>query len=163
MKTPCIFILSLVIFAACSTSNHYSSLSKQEVETLIGEGIAGRDMVIDVNRALPMQGRSVTLTGSYNLRIKGDTVFSSLPYYGRAYSLPYGGGEGMMFEGKVEDYKVASGSKGETDVSFRVRTTEDVYQINIGVWPNGSADIRVNPQNKQMITYMGTVRLGPGK
>lgn len=35
----------------------------------------------------PMRGNSRTLTSSYSLKIKNDSVFSNLPYFGVAYSL----------------------------------------------------------------------------
>ena len=46
---------------------------------------------IEVDRALPMGGRTVHLTTPYSLEMRGDSAISYLPYFGRAYSLPYGG------------------------------------------------------------------------
>ena len=53
---------------------------------------------IDVDRAVPMAGRSVNLTSPYSLEIHGDSILSYLPYFGRAYSAPYGGGEGLTLK-----------------------------------------------------------------
>ena len=67
---------------------------------------------IDVNTAMPMRGRSIPLTSSYSLTIRNDSVISYLPYYGRAYSIPYGGGDGLNFKAILKEYNVEMDKKG---------------------------------------------------
>ncbi|MCD8072773.1 MAG: DUF4251 domain-containing protein [Alistipes sp.] len=159
MKSRILILATLIFIAGCSSSSHYSSLNKQQAAQMIERNISGKDFVIEVDRALPAQGRSVTLSGGYNVRIDNDTVYSHLPYYGRAYSLPYGGGEGLNFEGAMEDYSLETGAKGEWLISFQVRTKEDRYTYDITVWETGSANITVLSTNKQTISYTGKMRL----
>jgi len=37
------------------------------------------------------------LTSPYSVEIRNDSIISHLPYYGRAYSIPYGGGDSSFF------------------------------------------------------------------
>ena len=67
---------------------------KEQKAKEIKEMIEGGRFTIEVDRALPMGGRSVNLTTPYSLEMRGDSAISYLPYFGRAYSLPYGGGDG---------------------------------------------------------------------
>ena len=139
MKTIRI-IFSLLLITAMSmptlsaqTKKEKKELKKQAVEKLVTSG----KYKINVNRALPARGRSVTLTSPYSVEIRNDSVISYLPYYGRAYSIPYGGGEGLNFKAPLTDYK------------------EDKFDFSIDVFSNGSSTIFVNMQNRQSISFQG--------
>lgn len=112
-----------------------------------------------MDRAVPMAGRSVNLTSPYSLEIHGDSILSYLPYFGRAYSAPYGGGEGLTFKEVAAEKEQTSEKKGSSEIKFRVKTKEDVYMFRVEVYPNGSVTINVTPVNKQAITFYGDVAL----
>jgi hypothetical protein len=105
---------------------------------------------------LPMNGRSQTLTSPYSLEIKDDRVKSHLPYYGRAYSIPYGGGEGLNFEAEITGYKLSFDTKGKAVVEFETKTKEDQHGFRLEIFPNGSTSIHVTPVNRQAISFHGT-------
>ena len=86
-----------------------------------------------------MGGQSIQLSPYYSLKVRNDSVYSYLPYYGRAYMLPYGGGEGLNFEAKVVDYKQEMGKKGSYEITFSARTQEDYYTFHVTVYDNGSS------------------------
>ena len=112
-----------------------------------------------MDRAVPMAGRPVNLTSPYSLEIHGDSILSYLPYFGRAYSAPYGGGEGLTFKEVSTEKERTSKKKGRSEIKFRVKTQEDVYTFRVEVYPNGLATINVMPVNKQAITFYGNVAL----
>ena len=114
---------------------------------------------INVDRAIPAAGRSVTLTSSYSLRKHGDSILASLPYYGRAYSAPYGGSGGIQFEEIAKEKEVSPLKKGGSSIKFRVKTKDDSYTFHVDVYTNGSSTIRVSPVNKQSISYYGDLDL----
>ena len=116
---------------------------------------------IDVNRAIPMGGRSLNLTSPYSLEMRGDSVISYLPYFGRAYSAPYGGGDGLRFEESITDYQCSFNKKGTAQIQFRTRSDDDTFAFSVQVFSNGSATINVTPVNKQNITFYG--ELAPKK
>lgn len=130
---------------------------KEQKEKEVKETVESGRFTIDVNRAVPMSGRSVNLTSPYSLELRGDSIVSYLPYFGRAYSAPYGGGKGMNFQEKALEFEQISKKKGATAFKFRVRTDEDVYAFRVDVFPNGSSTISVTPVNKQGITFYGEV------
>lgn len=122
-----------------------------EVKELLESGA----FTIDVNRALPMGGKAVNLTSPYSLELKGDSVFSYLPYFGRAYNVPYGGGEGLRFNESVTENDITYDKKGNATIRFKARTNEDNFTFDIKVFTNGSATINVQPVNRQSISYYG--------
>ena len=106
-----------------------------------------------------MGWKTVHLSTYYSLEVAKDTVISCLPYFGRAYSIPYGGGKGLVFDGHAEDYTVSDGKDGSKEIEFTVMNEEDNYTFGITVFPNGSAHINVNSNKRQPISYMGRVSL----
>lgn len=127
----------------------------ERIKALIEHG----EYSLEIDRAFPMGGRSVNLTSSYGIEIKGDSVYSHLPYYGRAYSVPYGGGNGLQFEKPVTDYKVEYDKDGKATIKFATRSDDDRYEFRIQIYSNGTATVFVQPTNKQSITYHGEIRL----
>ena len=69
--------------------NPFCSRSKsgRSKERVVREIVDSGRIKIDVDRAVPMAGRSVNLTSPYSLEIHGDSILSYLPYFGRAYLL----------------------------------------------------------------------------
>lgn len=136
-----------------------SAQSKQEKkeakEKAVKEQIESGHFRIQVDRAIPAAGRAVNLTTLYSLELRGDSVMAYLPYFGRAYSLPYGGGEGMSFEAPASEYELTYDKKEAARIRFKARTDEDLYTFNLRVFPGGSATINVIPVHKQAIQYQG--------
>ena len=64
---------------------------KELKEQTVKEKIESENYRIDINTAYPRRGRMIPLTSIYSVTIRNDSVFSQLPYFGRAYSIPYGG------------------------------------------------------------------------
>lgn len=128
---------------------------KEQKEKEVKELIDKSRFTIEVDRALPMGGKSLNLTSSYSLEMRGDSVISHLPYFGRAYAVPYGGGEGLLFTEVITDYSLSYDKKGTAKIRFHARTEEDNYTFNVEVFKNGSSVIRVAPVNRQSITYYG--------
>lgn len=145
------------LFAAVSYKKEKKE--KKEQQQLVKDILFSGNFTIDVDRAIPMSGRSVNLTSPYSLELRNDSAFSHLPYFGRAYSVPYGGGEGMIFDEAITDYSISYNKKGTADIQFKARTDEDNYTFHVQVFSNGSASIRVTPVNRQSISYQGELDL----
>ena len=128
-----IFMLLLALLVGIPTLSAQQSKKekKEQKKEAVMKLIESENYKIDVNTAMPMRGRSIPLTSSYSLTIRNDSVISYLPYYGRAYSIPY------------------------AVIKFVARNPEDRYEFRAKVFPNGSASIDVNMQNRQSISFQG--------
>ena len=163
MKNVRLFwLLGIVLLLAGQSLYAQSKKEKREQKANeVKELIDSKRFTIDVNRAIPMGGRSLNLTSPYSLEMRGDSVISYLPYFGRAYSAPYGGGDGLRFEESITDYQSTFDKKGTARIKFVARTKEDTFRFDVQVFSNGSAIISVTPTNRQNITYQG--ELAPKK
>lgn len=89
MKRTLFIIIVTILCVACATTNRkQNDRKKLEKSELISKAICNRDFKINVQTAHPTRGMSVTLTADFNIRVKGDSVVSYLPYFGRAYNVP---------------------------------------------------------------------------
>lgn len=157
-KTVYVWGVMLLFFLASPSVWAQSKHEKKaQREKEVKEWIDGKHFTIEVDRALPLRGRMVHLTSSYSLELRGDSVLSYLPYFGRAYHVPYGGGNGMRFEEPITDYAVTYDKKGKTILLFDTKTDEDKYTFFIEIYPNGSTTIQVTPVNRQSISYYGEI------
>ncbi len=157
MKERKILSVAVCVLLVASFSLHAQSKTgkMQEKARMVKECIEAGNYEIEVNTALPLGGQSIQLPPYYSLRVCNDSVYSCLPYYGRAYMLPYGGGEGLDFEAGLVDYKRRTGRKKNYEITFSARTQEDYYTFHVTVYDNGSSGINVNMQKKQSMDFIG--------
>ncbi len=109
---------------------------------------------------MPFGGRSVNLTSPYSITVKNDSVISSLPYFGRAYHVPYGGGNGLQFKAPLTSYETDFNKRGAGLIKMKTTNNEDTYTFTITVQTNGSAYVTVNMHNRQTISYDGELDMG---
>ncbi|WP_308744927.1 DUF4251 domain-containing protein [uncultured Bacteroides sp.] len=155
-----ILMLVLVLLAEFPTLSAQSKKEKKEQKKeAVTKLIASENYKIDARTALPMRGRSIPLTSPYSLEIRNDSVISYLPYFGRAYSIPYGGGDGLNFKAPLKEYTMEMDKKGNAVIKFIARNPEDRYEFRAKVYPNGSANIDVSMQNRQSISFQGELEM----
>lgn len=82
---------------------------------------------------------------------------SYLPYFGRAYSVPYGGGKGLNFIGIMNYYEPRQGKKNEIIVEIGVENEEDTYVYSLSIFDNGNTDINVHSRNRELIMFSGVM------
>ena len=103
-------------------------------------------------------GNFNNLGASYDLVFDSLRVKAYLPYYGRAYSVPYGSEGGVKFNlmaKKIE--KKWNKRKKMFTIATEVSDQNDSYAIFLTASPSGYADLKINFTNKQMINYYGNI------
>ena len=163
----CMTATICITFATAQNKKSVSANSIQKEKTQqteskkILDAIQNKKYKISVISASPMNGKTVYLTSPYSVKISNDSAYIELPYFGVAYSVPYGGGEGgIKAKNKYENYKLRAFKKGKYAVSFDIRGNEDFFKVSIDMWPSsGRAYIHVQPNNKQGISYNGNIVL----
>lgn len=105
MRKICLlFILWACVCLTGNAGTQASETKKDTTEIYIEKQLDNRCFTVDVSMAYPMRGRSIPLTSSYSLKMKNDSVDVYLPYFGRAYSVPYGGGKGLHFQSEITGF-----------------------------------------------------------
>ena len=97
-------VLILLAGSLCAQAQTKAERKAKEAE-IVKTRLENRDYTIEISTVLPMSGRSIQVSPDFTLTVKGDSIRSVLPYFGRAYTIPYGGGNGLRFEAITKDYK----------------------------------------------------------
>lgn len=157
-----IAILCILVVTGCSSVR---STVRSEADAAVAAGIERmidqRLYKVNFTRAYPASAPSFNLRDVYYISVIGDRVESYLPYFGRAWSIPYGGGEGLHFEAPITGYTDQVGRKGQRTITFSARTREDIYDFTLVVWPLGGSNLIVRPHNRQSISFGGEVDPSP--
>lgn len=108
--------------------------------------------------ANPQGGRSINLTSNPNyFRIKNDSVYSEMPFFGRAYSgVAYSGNGGLDFKGVMKDYSLKKNKKNFL-IKGEVRGESDNYSIVLTIYFDGGASLSINSNNRASINYRGDI------
>ena len=158
MKATRLFIcmFTLLLIGISPMSGQTKKQKKEETQKAIRELIEAQKIKVEVNTAYPMRGPSKNLTTNYSIEIRNDSIFSYLPYFGIAYSVPYGGGKGLIFNAKITEYKLTFDKKGTANIRFKTRTDEDSFVYSLSISTSGWADVNVTPTNRQAIWFRGS-------
>jgi len=149
-------VLMTVLLMACGTSNGLTKAEREAAITRqVQEGLDTRHYTIAVDWMKPLGGMARHVTSNYELRVNGDEVDSYLPYVGEAYRLPYGGGKGLNFKGKIENYSINYLTSNRSHIEFTANSGEDTYHFRIDVFNNGKSIIDIIAQEHDAISFDG--------
>jgi hypothetical protein len=124
--------------------------------------IKGGDFIFEARRAFPQSGPSVDLTTNYGyIKMEDKKAQAHLPFFGRAYRAPYGGGGGIRFSSEITNVRISE-DPGRLRISyiFDVRD-QDFYQVTMNIGYNGDTSVNISSNNRSQIRYQGHV--SPGK
>lgn len=154
-----IFILILSLsFAACSTLTSAERAEREaKIAQAVEKALAERHYMVEIDMMYPRNGRAMNVSPDYSLEVKGDTLTSYLPYFGRAYGVPYGGGKGLNFTAPIKDYQVAKERNGATAITIKVYNEEDDYLFRLVIFNNGSTSVDVISREREPISYSGNM------
>lgn len=167
MKKLALIIAAIAILVSCgSTGGVTAGMSKAErkayVANQVFENLDKMHYTIEVDYMTQRRGGMRSLPAGYELKIKGDTVISYLPYFGEVYatrSANYGQLKGLNFTGMIYNYSAVMVKQGEYRVQFQTETEEDRYFYSIQVFDNGKSYIDVLGENRNGISFQGDMKI----
>ena len=158
------YLISAVILVAmltgCATSAERLERQAREA-AMVKEALQNRRYTIDIHMMHPLRGRAVNVTSNYSVEVKGDTLVSYLPYFGRAYQVPYGGGKGLNFIAPITGYQSETDRKGTTRIMLTSENEEDSYLYVLEVFSNGESSVEVQSRQRDRIYSTGRMNLWP--
>ncbi|WP_018612245.1 DUF4251 domain-containing protein [Segetibacter koreensis] len=160
------FITALLILSCCTISfaQQNKEDKKQEKYTEVRNLVNSKKYVFVVQTVLPLRGRAINPTSSFDLTVSGDTLVSDLPYFGRAYVAPIDPSEGgFHFTSTNFDYTVKERKKDGWDIEISPKDAKDVRQMLLTVTESGYGSLQVISNNRQQISYNGYIKEIKGK
>ena len=154
-----LFLMVLMLQTSCATSEAARAAKAEQLamtKAKIEEGLANRQFTIDIERAQPQAPMGIiNLSSPYSVTVDGDTLKSDLPFFGRAYNIPYGGGKGLRFKAPITKYSVDSSHRNRHVIYIDAVDTEDTYLYIITLFSNGNATVSVTPRERSNIDFTG--------
>ena len=152
-------LLAFLIIAGFSvTRAQDSTVTENKSEHTIEQLLNAKQFVFVPQSVLPTTGRMRQLTSYYDVTLKGNTLISFLPYFGRTYTAPVDFTRSALdFTSNSFEYNVENRKKGGWDVIVKPKDQTNVRQYMFTVFDNGSATLRVLSNNSQPITFNGYV------
>ena len=148
--------MAVMMLVACSTLTPAEKDERRAKRAqAVEQALAARHYRVSVNMMYPRRGKAKTVSSDYGLEVKGETLVSYLPYFGRAYSVPYGGGKGLDFTALISEYKAEKDDKGTTKISILVNNEEDDFSYFLTVFDNGQSTIDVRAREREPISFSG--------
>jgi len=155
-----LFVILAAILIACGSMTPAEKAERQaRLAQAVDKALAERHYKVRISMMYPNRGMAVNVTSDYSLEVKGDTLVSYLPYFGRAYNVPYGGGKGLNFTALISEYSSEKNRHGATVVTIKVKNDEDVYSYLLEIYDNGSTTINLMARERESINYSGDLDL----
>lgn len=163
-KIALIMAIAALLVSCGTTSGVTSGMSKAERKAYVADQVYNnlndRHYTIEVNYMSPRRGGMRSVTGGYELTVKGDTVDSYLPYFGDVYRAnPYAQQKGLHFTSLIYNYTAGMVKQGEYRIQFQTETDEDRYIYTIQVFDNGKSYIDVYAQDRDGIGFSGEMKI----
>lgn len=171
-----IAILSfLVIFMSCASV--HNSLTTTEISNL-KEKINSKNIEVTFDRAqstglnnirgfenlLPpgSSASAISLMGNSNFfRIKKDSIYMDLPYYGRRQMAGgYNSDGGIKYNGKAPKVeKIFNDKKGAYILRYSLKSKSENYDIVLTLFENNKSHLNVSSSHRTNINYHGNWRV----
>lgn len=152
--TSVMALTALVMLVGCATAEERAARAAEQAKA-VKTALQERNYQIAVNRMYPSRGASKIVSSGYSVEVRNDSLFSYLPYFGRAYDVPYGGGNGLNFSAPIRNYKESQTKSDLRHIEIDVKNDEDTYLYTLDIFDNGSTDINVRSRQREPISFSG--------
>jgi hypothetical protein len=146
-----IFSFMLVLFLT-------HTINAQSDKAAVKSSIESKHFIFHAQTALPTGGRSRQLTTEYDLRVFSDSLVSNLPFYGKAYSVPYGtGGGGFEFTSTKFEYIASPGKKKGWNISIKPKDVMDFREFSLSLSDDGYGTLQALTNNRSPMSFTGYI------
>jgi hypothetical protein len=137
------------------------SLKSQELDSAVArKAVETKNYIFKARTATPQRGGFRQLTSEYDFVVKPDTIVSYLPYYGRSFSAPINPSDaGLQFTSKNYEYSVKNKKKNRWEIIIKPKDVTRIRDLNLTVFDNGRASLRVNSNDREAITFDGYLKV----
>lgn len=151
-----VMITFFLVFSGFQPNDRKARRLQKEKETF--ELIESGRFRFTASSAKSSLGNFNNLGATYDLVFDSLKLKAYLPYFGRAYSVPYGGSDGVKFDITAEKIeKVWNEKKKLYTISAELADNKDSYLIYLTTGLSGYADLRITFRNRQPISYYGII------
>lgn len=167
MKTKIILLLlfmfglNILVGQSKEKRKQLKEEKSQKEYVQIKEIVEFKKYLFEINKVIPNGGPSINVSGhSYYIEITMDSIYTSIPYFGKVHtSGGYGNNGGVSFDGYIDDYSVTLDDTSKK-VTLKISSKKDNERIEfiINVYNSGNSSIMMKSMNRSTIRYLGQLR-----
>ncbi len=158
MRTVNLLLWVILLIGISGFQPSDKKAKKAQQETEMKQLIESGHFMFVAQSARSTLGTFNNIGSGYDMVFDSLNVKANLPYYGRAYSVPYGGSGGVKFELTAKSIDRKWNEKKKLySVSTELADTQDSYSINLSTGLNGYANLQITFRNRQWISYYGQI------
>lgn len=158
MKKIIVLMSAVLLLTACGasrmTADQKVARDEQVVRT-VTEAIDRRHYMVEADYMYPRRGSGRHLDYGYSVEVRGDTLVSYLPYFGRAYNIPYGGGKALNFTAPISKYSCRRVKDHLYRIEMIVNNEEDILHYSLEMYDTGQTTIHVASREREQISFSG--------
>ena len=145
----------VLLTVGCATAEKRAEQRKL-VAGQVAEAIKNRQLTMEVNCMHTQRYGAHRVTPDFNLTLRGDTLVSYLPFFGRAYGVTYGSpSQGLNFTSVVKNFRQTELKHDAVRMEMDVASQEDNFCYVLDIYPNGKAYLLVRSQERDAMHYDG--------
>jgi hypothetical protein len=120
--------------------------------------VDNKTFVFKAITVIPKIEKTRTLTTDFGMEVRGDSIYSYLPYYGNTYQNNYSNlyTSPMGFIQKIESYKKTKDKSG-FEVNIKVNNNGDFLDLTFHISKMGDATLVASSLERQSISYTGEI------
>jgi hypothetical protein len=150
-----------IVLLLCLPFSGYAQDNTEDTAKLspVAKMLLNRNYQFKADYVQPMSGRQRNvMSDNYTFKVSKDKVESDLPYFGRSTSAPVGTADvGMKFKSADFTYESSTLTKSREQIIIKPKDVSDINEIYLIVYPDGAADLRINSNTRQAISYRGNI------
>ncbi len=153
-KRSLLLVMTTLLLGFLHAQDSIKTSSNNSVKPLL----ESRNWTFKAETMYPMGGIARQLTPEYDLKVKDNILTSYLPYIGRAFSAPIDpSSSALQFTSQDYEYSLKSGKKGRWNLLIKPKDNSDIRQLFFTIFENGKANLQVNSNSRQSISYSGYI------
>lgn len=148
-----------ILLMLCITTTACMQTKAQDSTKTIKTIIDAKQYIFEPRNTTTGNGRLKQLTPGYFLQVKGDTLKTDLPYFGKAYSASMNPSDaGFNFTSTNFTYAVTEGKKKNYNIAIKTKDQTYNTDFTVTVYDDGTAYLRANNTNRQPVSYNGNIK-----
>lgn len=134
---------------------------KQRKSAQILDSLHNRTYTIAFDYVIPSKMQPRFLTSDYSVRVHGDSIVSSLPYFGVAYRAdPENRNRSPLdFKSAISSYETDQVKKNKMRVKLKTRNKMDFLSYYLDIFTNGSVTLNVIATDRESVSFTGNLIL----
>jgi len=159
-------LLLIIIGILCLTNVAVAQNSKEDKKAALADivrKVVNSDDYFFAPRYANSSGGSFDVSTDYSIKIKKDSIYAYLPYYGNAQTSGNDVADGTInFTWTAFTYVVNQDKKGNYDIVItpdrkKIGTMNDVKSVTLKISLDGSASVQVLSTNRNPINFDGSI------